>query len=262
MSQQVQIPAKVVQKQPMSKSSNIKISRTSLIIIGVIGLITLCVCGFFTVVQFNSLSGGEQTTARVLSAEDVFEVSAVDVVKSEGYTITSAVCEVVSPERFQPLVSSGRGQIVFHAFRITGSHLKSEIVVLFYSNHTAADGSGWVHPVNDEAINLQLGINPGSNLSYPITVNTAGAKVAIDCARQAGNPVPLEFKNFDVEVWRREAIKKFGPEQTYDDGSKDDHVRLALSICKYKKENPNMIYGEGSDQQYILDTFCPFVDNK
>jgi len=241
-----------------SKPANIKSSRVPLILIGVLALIALCVCGFFAIgLIFNSSNG---TTAKVLSAEDVFEVSAIDVVKDEGYTVTSAVCEVVSSERFLPSVNIDGGQIVFHAFRITKPSLGSEVVVLFYSNHTAAQGSGLVFAVNSDAARLFPDFPDASrNSDYPITVDTAGAQEALECAQQAGSPPSLDFGDFDVEAWRSEAIKRFGPEQTYPDGSKDDYVRLALSICKYKEENPSIRYEEGSDQQFILETFCPYV---
>ena len=71
--------------------------------------------------------------------------------------------------------------------------------------------------------------------------------------------------NFDVEASRREAIGKFGPEQTYDDGSKDDYVRSALSICKLSNAERATIHAnigagyEGSFQQFVIETFCSHV---
>lgn len=261
---QPQIPVQPPQKQPINNSkSTIKSRRAPLILIGVLAAIALFICGFFIIAQFLSpLNGGEETTAQVLSAQDVFEVSAVDVVEIEGYTVTSAVCEVVSPERYQPIINNIKidaGQIVFHAFRITGLALETEVVVLFGSNHTAADGSGLVWTINAEAQRFIPEFPYGPELKYPITVDTAGAQTALACARQAGKPPSLDLGNFDFEAWRREAIEKFGPEQTFDDGTKDDYVRLALSLCKYKKANPSITYEEGSDQQWIIDTFCPYV---
>ena len=250
--QQHQTPVQPVKKQHIKKSS-----QSPLIVIGVLMLIFICICGFFTFAQF--LNPTKETSALpVLSAEDVFEVSAVDVVKDKGYTITSAVCEVVSSERF-PLGENKWWKIVFHAFRITSPSLGSEVVVLFGSNHTAADGRGLVYPVNADAIRVDPDFTDGSKLAHPITVNTPGAQAALECAQKAGSPPSIDLGEFDVEAWRREAIKRFGPEQTYSDGSKDDWVRLAFSICKYKKENPRVTYEEGSDQLYIIETFCPYV---
>jgi hypothetical protein len=257
ISQPVPIASQPIQKRPVqkNKSTHKKSNRSSLIVLGV--LASIAICGFFAVgILFNSSSG---ITAKTLSAAETFEVSAVDVVKNKGYTITSAICEVVSSERFLPLVGVTEAKIVFHAFRITSPSLGSEVVVLFGSNHTAADGRGLVYPINTDAIKVDPEFGDGSTLSYPITVNTAGAQTALDCARQAGSPPTIDLGEFDVEAWRREAIKRIGPEQTYSDGSKDDWVRLAFSICKRIKENPSVTYEEGSDQQYIVDTFCPHV---
>jgi hypothetical protein len=259
VNQSVPTSSQPLQKRPIqsNKSTNKKSNRLSLIVLGILASIAICVCGFFAIgILFNSPSG---TTAKTLSAAETFEVSAIDVVKNKGYTITSAVCEVVSSERFLPLVEATGGKIVFHAFRITSPSLDSEVIVLFGSNHTAADGRGLVYPINDEAIKVDPEFRDGSKLSYPITVNTAGAQTALDCARQAGSPPAIDLGEFDVEAWRREAIKRFGPEQTYSDGSKDDWVRLAFSICKRVKEDPSITYEEGSDQQYIVETFCPYV---
>lgn len=265
ISHQAPIPDQTTQKQPVTsnQSSNTKGSRTPLILIGALASIIICICGFFFVSQFlNSLNG---TKARVLSAEDVFEVSAIDVVKDEGYTVTSAVCEMVSSELYQPSVNVDGGQIVFHAFRITKPSLGSEVVVLFASNHTAAQGRGLVFTVNPDAARLFPDFPDISKSSYPITVNTPGAQEALDCASQAGKPSSLDTGNFDTEEWRRKAIEKFGPEQTYNDGSKDDYVRLALSICKQSpadRETMRTNLGadyEGSFQQFAIETFCPYV---
>jgi hypothetical protein len=105
-----------------------------------LGIFLLVVLGCFALMLLNSnRPASPQTTEKsaanpTLSAEDVFEVSAVDLVKDSGYTVTSAVCEVVSSERFQPTINGQKidaGKIVFHAFRITGPNLDSEVVVLF-----------------------------------------------------------------------------------------------------------------------------------
>ena len=193
-----------------------------------------------------------------LPAKDVYEVSAVNLVKDSGYTVTSAVCEVVSSERYS-VQGYDFGKIVFHAFRITKPTLDTEAVVLFASNHTARDGSGLVQNVNPLAKTLFPDFPDGARLKHPITMDTPGAQDALECAQQAGPPPPLDFQGFDVEAWRQEAIKRFGPEKTYSDGSKDDYVKLAFSICKYKEEHPSMQYDEGSGQQWMLESFCPYV---
>lgn len=203
----------------------------------------------------NPLNGGDGMTVQVLAAQDVFEVSAIDLVVGEGYTVTSAVCEVVSSESYS-VQGYDFWKIIFHAFRITGPTLGTESVVLFASNHTARDGSGFIQTANPLAIALFPDFPDGPNLKHPITMDTPGAQEAIECAMQAGPPSAIDMGNFDVEAWRRKAIAKFGPEKTFDDGSKDDYVRLAFSLCRYKELNPNMIYEEGSDQQWIIETFC------
>jgi hypothetical protein len=266
INQQVSTVSQPIQKRPAkkNKSTNTKSNRVPLIIIGVLASISLCVCGFFALgLLFNS---SNRTTAKVLSAQDVFEVSAIDVVKDEGYTVTSAVCEVISSERFLPSVNVDGGQIVFHAFRITKPTLSSEVTVLFYSNHTAAQGRGLVFTVNSDASRLFPDFPDASrNSDYPITVDTAGARDALECAQQAGSSPPLDLGNFDTDEWRRRAIEKFGPEETYSDGSKDDYVRLALSICNQTNaERETMLTNlgadyEGSFQQFVIETFCPYV---
>lgn len=236
------------------------LSNLEKILVAVLGLLLGCLLCAISLTRVRNFLSNLGQSAKTLSAAETFEVSAVGVVKDDGYTVTSAICEVVSSEHFQPSVNVDGGQIVFHAFRITKPSLGSEVVVLFYSNHTAAQGSGLVFTVNSEASRLFPEFPDASrNSEYPITVNTAGAEDALECAKKAGNPPSLDSGNFDAEAWRREAIKRFGPEQTYPDGSKDDYVQLALSICKYKEENPSITYEEGSDQQYIIETFCPYV---
>jgi hypothetical protein len=262
--QQVLTTSQPIKKRPVKNNKSTKSNRVPLIIVGVLASIAVCVCGFFAIgLLFNS---SNQTTAKVLSAQDVFEVSAIDVVKDEGYTVMSAVCEVVSSERYLPSVNVDGGQIVFHAFRITKPNLGSEVIVLFYSNHTAAQGRGLVFTVNSEASKLFPDFPDAShNSEFPVTVDTAGAREALECAQQAGSPPPLDLGNFDTEQWRRKAIEEFGPEETYGDGSKDDYVRLALSICKQTNaERETMLTNlgagyEGSFQQFVIETFCPYV---
>jgi hypothetical protein len=246
------VQPKVIPPQPAKK----KVLSLA-VAIAIVGI--FCISGLF---GFALLSN--RSRANVLSPQDVFEVSAVEVVKDDGYTVTSDVCEVVSTERY--LSSAGGGKIVFHAFRITKPDLGSEVVVLFTSNHTAADGMGLLNTVNSEAVRLFPNFPDATRRSdEPITVDTAGAQEALECAQKVGGPSQLDFGTFDHEAWRLEAIQRFGPEETFDDGSKEDHVRLALSICKQSSsERETMLTTlgadyEGSDQQFILETFCPHV---
>jgi len=225
---------------------------------GCLGILVCILLGYGALILFSR-------NLPVLSAEDTFEVSAIDVVKDEGYTVTSAVCEVVSSER-DVLYGIDLGPIVFHAFRITNPTLGKEVVVLFNSNHTANMGRGLVYTVNPEAATLFPDFpNVSRRTEHPITVDTPGAQDALECAQKAGKPPALETGNFDVEAWRRKAIERFGPEQTNADGSKADYVRLAYSICNQSsserqtmRTNLGSDY-EGSDQQFIIETFCPYV---
>jgi hypothetical protein len=253
--------------QPGGKPINARRRRASpLLVIRVLASTALCIGGLFVMSRLlNSLSASKEATARVLSAEDVLAVSAIDAAKQEGYTLASAVCETVSSERYLPTVEIDGGQIVFHAFRITNSARGYEGVVVFASNHTAAQGSGLVWSTNADAKRLFPQFPDSSKLSYPITMTTDGAQSALVCAQQAGKPPSLEAGSLDVEAWRRKAIEKFGPEQTHSDGSKDDYVRLAVGICKLSnterasmKTNLGATY-EGSIQQFTIETFCPYV---
>jgi len=224
-------------------------------------IVLLCIGCVLVAIVLNVLNGRKTNT---LSAKDTFQVSAISVVQDKGYTVTSAVCEFVSSELYLPSVNMDGGQIVFHAFRIIKPSLGSEVIVLFYSNHTAAQGNGLVFTVNPEATRLFPEFPDSNRLDYPITVNTSGAQSALNCAQQAGKPPSLDTGNFDVEAWRQEAIKKFGVEQVNSDGSKDDYVRTALSICRQSSsERETMLTNlgaryEGSFQQFVIETFCPY----
>lgn len=265
-SQQVPTASQPIQKRVVqnNRSTNTKSNRLAWIAVGVLTSIALCVYGFIAVgILFNSSRG---LTAKTLSAAETFEVSAIDVAKDDGYTVTSAVCEVVSSEHYAPSVNVDGGQIVFHAFRVTKPSLGSEVVVLFYSNYTVAQGRGLVFTVNPEAARLFPEFPDASrNSKYAITVDTAGAQEALECAQKAGSPPSLDLRNFDIEAWRRKAIERFGPEQTYSDGSNDDYVRLALSICKQSAAEREIMQTnlgadyEGSFQQFVIETFCPYV---
>lgn len=224
-------------------------------------IVLLCVGCVLVTIVLNALNG---KTANTLSAEDVFQVSAIDVVKDEGYSVTSAVCEIVSSER-NVISGIDLGKIVFHAFRITKPSLGTEVVVLFASNHTAADGRGLVFTVNSEAARLFPDFPDVSrHPEHPITIDTPGAQDALKCAQEAEGPPSLDFGKFDVEAWRSEAVKKFGPEKTFADGSKNDYVRIALSICNQSSTDRQTMLNnlgagyEGSFQQFAIETFCPY----
>jgi hypothetical protein len=255
-------PPKVIHQQPIKPVKKKRPDKKRIIAVMGLGVAICSICGVFIILLLNPSNGA---TTKVLSAEDTFEVSAIDIVKDEGYKVTSAVCEVISPER-DVLYGIDLGNIVFHAFRITKDTLGNEVVVLFASNHTASDGNGPVFTVNSEAVRLFPDFPDVSRRSeHPITLNTPGAQDALECAQQAGKPPSLNAGNFDVEAWRREAIKKFGQEQTNSNGSKDDYVRFALPICKQSNaERDTMLTNlgadyEGSFQQFVIETFCPYV---
>jgi len=236
------------------------IIKTFAVVIG-IGYLLLPLASIFSGSPASAPASNpsKETNAKVLSAEDVFEVSAVDIAKTNGYIVTSAVCEVISPKPYAPFANINQERIVFHAFRINDPATSSEVTVLFASNHTAADGMGLTYTISPEATKLFPDFPDGPSFTSPITVDYPGAQTALDCARQAGSPLALDFGDFNVEEWRQKTIEKFGSEQTNSDGSKDDYVRFALSICKYKESHPSMVYEAGSFQQYVLDTFCPYV---
>ena len=271
ISQQAPAPIQSSQVQHVKKgqSSNTKSSRTGLILNGGLAAVILCVCAGFSIIQvFNDSTSDDKPSDYILAPQDVFQVSAVDLVISEGYTVTSAVCEVVSSERFRPTINGVTvdvGPIVFHAFRITGPSLNSEVVVLFSSNQKAADGSGLVQTVNGEAIRLFPDFPEGSKLRYPINLDTDGAQIALKCAQQAGAPPTIQLGDIDSEEWRRRAIEKFGQEEVYDDGSKEDYIRIALIVCElYQKDGESMIINMGADyndsfEKFAIETFCPYV---
>ena len=215
------------------------------------------------IVGLAACSPGGGSGARVLDARESFEVSAVQAVEADGFTVASAVCEVVSSENYRPDDGVFGGKLVFHAFRISGPGIDGEVVALFGTNHAAADGRGLVFPVNGAAIDLDQGFPPGSNLADPVTEDTNGASAAVACAQAAADPPVVDAGDFDVEAWRAEAIERFGPEETFDDGSKEDYVEIAFLICDQSAsdrarmmENLGADY-DGSFQQFIIESFCP-----
>ena len=200
--------------------------------------------------------------ARVLTAREVFGVRAVQDVQTDGYTVESAVCEVVSSEKYRPgdgVFPGGDvfGKLVFHAFRVDGPGVNRGTVVLFGSNSTAADGKGLVVPVNDAAVDI---FSPGSNLN-PITDDMNGASAAVACAQQADDPPAVGAEGFNVEAWRAEVIERFGPEQSLD-GFQNDYVLWAFAICDVIASDRDLILGasyDGSFRQFAAEEFCPNV---
>lgn len=184
---------------------------------------------------------------------------------ADGYTLASAVCELVAPVSYRSNDRIFGGQLVFHAFRVKGPPANTERAVLFASNHRAVDGSGLTIAVSPEAIALGQGLPSGSSLADPITMATPGAEEAVACAREAGSPPSLTFRNLDVEAWRAKAIHRFGPEERHRDGSKDDYVRFALSLCTQSAADRTVMQTnlgtryEGSFQRFVIDTFCPNI---
>lgn len=165
------------------------LSNVEKILIAIIGLLIgglVCVVSFK--ISSNFLSQDDETRY-TLSAEEASKVSAVYVATDEGYTVTSAVCEVVSSERFLPWVNLDGGQIVFYAFRVTKPPLNTDFTVLFSSNLTVNQGGSiWVFTINDYAHSFFPDFPYGPELEYPINIDTDGAQVALECARQAGSP--------------------------------------------------------------------------
>lgn len=217
--------------------------------------------------ESGSGDGGNGVSAEQLSGREMLEVSAVEAVETDGFTVESAVCEVVSPENYRPDDNVFGGKLVFHAFRVSGPRVTDEPVVLFASNHAAADGAGLTFPVNDAAIRLDQGFPPGSEVADPITLDTPGAPAAVECAEGAEEPPAVDAGegDFDVEAWRDEAIERFGAEEVFDDGSREDYVKIAFSICDQSeserdqmRENLGGDY-EGSFQRFIIEEFCPNV---
>lgn len=155
----------------------------------VLGLLIGCLVCVATFNLGRKILTTDDKARYTLSAEDASKVSAVYVATDEGYTVTSAVCEVVSSERFLPWVNLDGGQIVFYAFRITKPSLNSDDVVLFSSNLTAEQGGSiWVFTINDRAHSFFPDFPYGPELEYPININTDGAQTALDCAQHAGSP--------------------------------------------------------------------------
>jgi hypothetical protein len=74
--------------------------------------------------------------------------------------------------------------------------------------------------------------------------------------RTSATPRRSAKPGFDVEAWRQRTIDRFGPEKTYQDGSKFDYVEAAYAICD-EEDRPD--YEEDSLQQYVVETFCPNV---
>jgi hypothetical protein len=128
--------------------------------------------------------GPSKIPAIILSGQDIFRIDAVNAARDDGYTITSNVCELISPLKYLPFNTIFGGQLVFHSFRLKGNKLTSEVVVLFASNHTAANGPGLVIPINTGAINLNQGFTSGLKVVSPITMDTPGAKEAVECGQQ------------------------------------------------------------------------------
>ena len=92
---------------------------------------------------------------------------------------------------------------------------------------------------------------------------TLSAAAALACAQSADEPPVVDAGDFDVEAWRADAIERFGPEEVFDDGSREDYVELAFSICDQSasdrermRDNLGADY-DGSFQQFIIEEFCP-----
>lgn len=201
-----------------------------------------------------------EAPARTLDAREVYDVSAIDAVRRAGYSLSSAICEVESPRAYEAGNRVFGGRLFFHAFRATRGG--NEQVLLFASNHPVAGGGGLVIPVNTEASALDRDLPKGAAFREPILEITSGADIALRCARDAGPSPLLTIAGLDLDAWRRTTAKQFGSEQTHSDGSKDDYIRLALSLCKEDQSKLKTRLGrvyEGSLQEHIAGTFCPYL---
>ncbi len=80
---------------------------------------------------------------------------------------------------------------------------------------------------------------------------TPSARITIEpvAAETASPSAP-----FSKEAWRKETIRRFGPEREFADGSRLDYVRVAEEICA-TEDRPD--YEDGSLQDYMVETFCP-----
>jgi hypothetical protein len=206
--------------------------------------------------------GGSEPIARHLDARAVFDVAAVRYVQQAGYTVSSALCELESPATYLPDAPAFGSRLFFHAFRIRRSPAAEEHVVLFASNHDAASGIGLTIAVNDGARRITNELMSGTSMRAPVTPETPGASEALDCAQKAGPPPKLVVGNLDLEAWRRQTIRRFGPEREYKDGSKEEYVQLALELCKDDASQARAGLGDqcaGSIQEHIAETFCPHL---
>ena len=107
---------------------------------------------------------------------------------------------------------------------------------------------------------------PQSPDALGVSEDTNGVAEARECAASSEQPTTTApASGFDMESWRQEAIDRFGPEETHPDGSKDDYVQLARTICDQSDSDRSTMRSnlgaryEGSLQQFIIEEFCPNV---
>lgn len=84
--------------------------------------------------------------------------------------------------------------------------------------------------------------------------------IVVDCllAGTAEEP-PADSSD---EEFRQQMIERFGPEEVYDDGSRQDYLGLAKSICDQSPVDRRTMRRnlggnfEGSIQEFIIDNYC------
>jgi hypothetical protein len=96
----------------------------------------------------------------------------------------------------------------------------------------------------------------GGRADAPTATDASSAEVTTAPSSTSVVTAKPTASSFDEEAWRRETIKRFGPEPEYDDGTKLDYVKAARELCA-TKDRPD--YEESSLQRYMEETFCPNV---
>lgn len=91
---------------------------------------------------------------------------------------------------------------------------------------------------------------------------------ARECAETGDTATTVESSSdFDVERWRSEAIRRFGAEEAHSDGSRDDYVQLARTVCMQGPAEREVLIQNLGDryknslQRFIIDEFCPNAES-
>lgn len=94
---------------------------------------------------------------------------------------------------------------------------------------------------------------PGRSPTPSARAAARGPTASPEAPGAVRSPAPSPF---DVEAWRRQTIELFGPEREFSDGSKEDYVEQARALCA-TEDRPD--YEQGSIQEHMEETFCPYV---